>query len=98
MLSQGCLDWDTKVLYGFMRQQSKKRKRGRKHHHELIPESIERLKMKGALVASRNITWPVDEEEKKNNLLGEKFTELVNNYTGFHYREYVKPGLSRLGH
>nr|GEX69459.1 hypothetical protein [Tanacetum cinerariifolium] len=64
-----------------------KRKGGRKHHQELIPKSMGRLKMKGALVASRNVTWPVDEEEQTNNLLGEKFTELVNNSTDFHYRK-----------
>nr|GEW66296.1 hypothetical protein [Tanacetum cinerariifolium] len=63
-----------------MRQQSEKGKGGRKHHQELIPKSMGRLKMKRALVASRNATWPVDEEKQKNNLLGEKFTELVNNY------------------
>nr|GEZ72802.1 NAD(P)H-quinone oxidoreductase subunit T, chloroplastic [Tanacetum cinerariifolium] len=85
MLSQGCLDWDTEVLYAFMRQQSEKGKGGRKHHQELIPESIGRLKMKGVLVASRNATWPINEEEQKNNLLGEKFTELVNNSTDSHY-------------
>ncbi|GKD89646.1 hypothetical protein Tco_1365153, partial [Tanacetum coccineum] len=63
MLGQGCLDWNTEVLYGFKRQQSKKGKGGRNHHQELIPESIGRMKMKGALVSSRNAIWPVDEEE-----------------------------------
>ncbi|GJW31116.1 hypothetical protein Tco_0051148 [Tanacetum coccineum] len=86
MLGQGCLDWNTEVLYGFKRQQSKKGKGGRNHHQELIPESIGRMKMKGALVSSRNAIWPVDEEEQKNNLLGEKFTELVNNSTDSYYR------------
>ncbi|GKA37377.1 hypothetical protein Tco_0723942 [Tanacetum coccineum] len=86
MLSQGCLDWNIEVLYGFMQQQLEKGKGGRKHHLELIPESIRRMKMKGVLVVNSNATWPVDEEEQKNNLLGEKFTELVNNSTNFHYR------------
>ncbi|GKA15583.1 hypothetical protein Tco_0695330 [Tanacetum coccineum] len=75
-VKSGLSRWIIEVLYGFMQHQSKKGKGGRKHHQELIPESIGRIKMKGALVASRNTTWPIDEEEKKNNLLEKEYAVL----------------------